>query len=570
MIQKVNFQSPGILFAVLGLALLIHGCAVPIPPSGGPADNTPAVLLGSDPVNASVNVDTDRIIFRFNERLDERSVMGALSIFPEFEQPVDLKFKGSSIEVYFPASLRQNTTYVISFDTRLRDAHGVALHAPVSVAFGTGNTLNTGRMTGSVVDEVQGKPSGSVDIFLYAAGGEQSIDPSTKTPDYRTQTSESGRFSISNIREQEYFVFGLLDQNQNHLLDVNEAFAVGEKAISVSDSVTATLSAPFILARADTSAPDFRQARATFSDEITVRFSEPVSVLSTRSDGWILSDSSTGTPFDVLSTYAGSDTREIRFRTAILPVGRYLLEGSGEVADSSGNTVAPISIVFSSSAQIRETKDVFARFIPDTLSVRTEDNNLLIWPGLKAGLMFESTLNNPDADALKSFVSVIDTSGTALNYSIQTTDGIRYFLLPQRGELNFEGPFIVNVATPDSTYSESFQAVTDEMTGSISGEVAGATSEAVIVIEVRNATHPRQVISVLLRQAAGAFDVTGLPAGSGYFLRAYLDLNSDGDWNPGNVYPFKAPEPVIWHVVDQPVRARWETALSDTLSIPVR
>ena len=123
-------------FAVL--LLLLSGCAVPIPPRGGPVDEDPPTLVRSEPDDGEVNVSADRITFRFDEDLDERSVVQAVSITPEFEVAPTINAVGDRIEIVFPEALRPNTTYIISLDNRLRDAHGVALKQPVTVAFGTG------------------------------------------------------------------------------------------------------------------------------------------------------------------------------------------------------------------------------------------------------------------------------------------------------------------------------------------------------------------------------------------------------------------------------------------------
>ena len=558
------------LSILLGTSIAFLGCAVPIPPSGGPEDSTPAILLGSTPANASVNVDAEKIVFRFNERLDERSVPAALSIFPEFEQPADIRYKGDAVEIRFPAPLRDNTTYIVSLDTRLRDAHGVALQSPISVAFGTGNTLNTGRLTGSVLGALRGSPAGSVDIFLYATNGSRSIDPTVESPDYRTQTSDVGAFSLNNIREQEYFVLGLMDQNQNHLLDISEPYAVGVQAIAVWDSVSAEMPSPLFLVSADTTAPEFRQARAEFSDEISIRFSEPVDVLSTNADFWALSDSTSGASYDVLATFAGADTREIRLRTAPISSGRLILEGYAEVADSSDNLMVPIDITINGSEKMRTAATVFSRFLPDSLSVRTSDQHLLVWPGQQAGLLFETFLDGSAQESIKAIVSVSDTTGSPLEFQSSTLDGIRHAIRPVIGEDEFFGPFTIAVAMPDSVHSESFQRMSSQMLGAISGVVDIQTGAGPVIIEVLKTDHPKYTVASTSTLSSGAFVLDGLPAGSGYFLKAFLDRDMNGIWNPGLIYPFQLPEPIIWNDVNESVRARWETALPDTVFVPAR
>lgn len=59
-----------------------------------------------------------------------------------------------------------------------------------------------------------------------------------------------------------------------------------------------------------------------------------------------------------------------------------------------------------------------------------------------------------------------------------------------------------------------------------------------------------------------------LPKGS-YRFRAFLDRNENGRWDPGQIQPYEAPEPVVWSSSTTNSRPRWTTVLPASLRIPV-
>lgn len=571
-------------FSILLVATATSGCAVPIPPSGGPEDSAPPVLMISVPGNASVNVSTDRIIFQFNERIDERSIIGALSIFPEFSQPVEIDYKGERIEIQFPEPLLPNTTYIVTLDNRFRDAHNVALKQPISIAFGTGSTLNTGRVKGEIVDALRGKPVGGADIFLYPAHENRSVDLRNEKPVYRIQANESGVFTLSNLREQNYFILGLLDRNQNRLLDINEPFAVVREVFTVSDSVTTQIETPFVLSILDEEGPEIRQARSTFTDEILLRFSEAVRVTKTALNDWAVSDSASGKPYRVKWTYPGASAREVilRMERSVDPDNSEILNqdekapekiirlsGRGPIADSSGNHMLESIHYMRFSTTVRVDSVIFAGFLPDTSNTRNPDGHLLLWPGDSVGIHFESPLPSPENESWDKYVSISDTSGNTLSISRHSQDGVNYIISGATRNGNaFEGPFELSVTVADSTYSESFVRAGPELLGELSAVMDMESELDLIRVELYRDRTPYALIQVVGVKPDGSFRFPALPGGSEHFIRAFVDSDGDGRWSPGRTNPFRPPEPIFWYEVAQKVRARWETVIPDTLRMP--
>src|SRR5690606_28127953 len=110
------------------------GCATPLRPSGGPEDRTPPELVASVPAAGATRVADGRLVLTFSERVDEAALRRALTVAPAPEAPPAVRVRGREVEVVLDR-LRPDVTYVVTLGTELRDLHGVALPAPITLAF---------------------------------------------------------------------------------------------------------------------------------------------------------------------------------------------------------------------------------------------------------------------------------------------------------------------------------------------------------------------------------------------------------------------------------------------------
>jgi len=547
---------------MLSLSLLFHillgiGCAVPVPPTGGPPDQDPPTIETTEPADGAVNQTVDRISFQFDERIDERSIAQALSIVPDFDKPPEIRFRGNQFDIIFSDSLRENTTYIITLDTKLRDAHNVALKQPITVAFGTGPTLNSGRIRGRVVSHEDGQPQPGIDIFAYEATNEPNYSRGNR-PDYRTQTDDQGNFSLSYLREQTYFVMAVLDRNGNREPDPGEPSAVPPRPLLEADSVGLAIDRPWVLANMDSEPPIVRQIRSRSNREIELRFSENVVLRDTVTTNWVLSDSASGVRQKVELMYAGSNSRDVILRTRALSNRTHFLSGYAAVADSAGNAMDVDTLSFLPSPEPSENAPVFLGYHPDSLSAEIS-GYYRIWPGIRVGLRF----SEPPGAIWNELVTVADTSGVPLSYNSTTRDGVLYTLFGS--ELNQPAEIIVR--DKDSTYARVFIAADPAVLGELSGFVTSSNSHASVIVELIRDDSPARFSYRTHAAESGEFRFNGLPGQTKYMIRAFVDEDGDGAWSPGSLSPFSRSEPIAWKAVQEPIRARWDTALPDTLQI---
>ncbi len=540
------------------LCLLIAGCATPIAPSGGPQDTTPPRLESADPADAAVNVRADRLVLTFSENVDETTVPRALNITPGWETPPEVRVRRRRVEVVFPDSLRPHTTYVVTFDTNLRDLHNIALREPITLAFATGPQLDRGQITGRILDPQSGAPVAGLDVFAYALADTAAADsaalpdPRTTAPDYRTQTGEAGTFTLGYLTEGPYFVVAIADANRNRRADAGEAFAAPSDPVAVAlapDSARQALT-PLraFRTRLDTIPPEPLRVRTRSDRRFAVRFDEPIRLRDRDTESWSLVDTTTGRPAAVRQAYADDDLQQLVLLTDPLPATphRLRLTRPTAVADSTGNPARPVPLVFTPSPDADTLGLRFLSFLPEASGTRQT-----LSPLDTAGVRF----NAPADSAVLGRIAVTDTLGAALPFAISTADGIRYRIAAET-----DAPFRIAVPQPDSTYVRTFAPLPTSERGDLAGVVVTPDGARVVVEAVAGAAH-----YVAQTDATGAFMLSGLPAGE-VRLRLFVDRNGNGRWDGGRLAPYVAPEPLRFLDSPQTVRARWETVI-DTLVI---
>lgn len=541
-------------------AILLASCATPMPPTGGPPDEMPPQIEASTPVPGSVNVSGETIRITFSEYVDEGSFSQALSISPDPAVAAEISWSGRSVEIRLPDGFRPNTTYVVTLDTELRDVRNVALTSPVTLAFSTGPTISTGRLSGRVVLPRTADPAAGVDVFAYARPDSSAPDSLPARPAYRTQTEPSGAFSFTHLTEQYYYVIGLRDENRNVALDPQEPFAAPPAPAVFADTVAAPLERPWVLTRLDTTRPAPLRVQSLSSTRHALRLSEPVRFVDRDPSAWSLRDSTTEAPVDVTDLYIQpNDPRQVFFTTPHLDPVAHLLHPSA-LADTSGNPVLDQAVGFTPSTAEDTVQVRFLAFLP------AAEVDYTLPRGLEPGIRFNAPIGET---LLGQAVSVVDSNGTALAFSALTDDGTTYRLVPEPPLIE-AGPVEVRidgstVARGDSTLTGVYQRLPASETGEIQGVVASPIEPVVVEVFPEDVEGPVPRYEVVA-DSGGTFLFSGLPAGT-YRLRAFADGDENGAWSGGMLQPYVEPEPIEWSTEPTRVRPRWETSLPDTLRI---
>jgi hypothetical protein len=591
----------------------IAACATPIAPPGGPEDTTPPRLVESVPAADAVNVDAREVVLTFSELLDAGTARRAVSITPEPETPPEIEVDRRRLTVRFREPLLDSTTYVLTLGTELTDNHRVPLARPIPFAFSTGPQLDTGRLSGTVRDPFTGEPEGDLAVFAYAAP-DTLPDPRTAAPAYRTQTDADGTFDLAYLRDVPFFVIVVEDANRNRRADPGERFAVppdprvrptveadaarqratfGLRAPVRPDTPAApadTLAAPASPAlpdsltlpdslaadafetdeetpgdsassaaltlwttALDTIPPVPRSARALTARRVAVRFDEPVT-LGEGARGWTVADSASGASIAVQAAYRlpGSPQQVVlALGGEMTPSARHLVRLDGpSVSDSAGNAAATFERAFTASST------------PDTLALRVDafvpEPSALVDGFLPANTSPGVRFSLPPPD---SAYAATDTLGAPLGLAFGTDDGVTFRLAdpPTR-------PVRLVATLPDTVLARTFQPAPETQRGALLGTVrVDSTLQAPAVrigVEVWPAGADTPIRT--LAEPGGRFSFPALPAGD-YRLRFWLDVDGDGRWTGGRLFPYAPAEPLLVLRETERVRARWDTEIEGLL-----
>lgn len=539
------------------LALGLAACAVPVPPSGGPADTTPPALVSSTPASGSVRFSGDRIRIEFDEYVDERSTSSSIQVTPTPIRPPEIRYGGKSVEVRFREPLRDSTTYIITLDSGFRDAHGAALKAPIQIAFSTGDVIDSGRLSGRVLDADSGRPSASVDVFAYSLEPGVPLDSLPAEPSYRTQADAEGRFRLEHLASRPFLVVAVRDMNRNRKLDPNEAFAVPPVERLIADSSGREPDRRWLLARRDVTPPELRRTAARSSSRIEMLFSEGVLL---ADPGRLSVEDSSGSRSMAVRLVASrpGDPRTLVLRTDPLSSGWWAIRGDSAIADSAGNVLKSFRGDFAASATADTARARIRGFEGDTLGTATINvRELAPWSAATIGLT-----DLLDPDSLRHAMAVTDTSGNSLEFELVSIGRGAFRVIPATS------PFDVVVRPPvsDTVLTVRYAFAPPGRLGELSGVAVGGSP---IVVELHPAAPRSEPVRRAVAGGDGRFVFDRLPGGRRYRIRAFVDEDGNGEWTPGNPAPWANPEPVTWLGTLPAVRARWETALPDTVRIGV-
>lgn len=217
---------------LIALASLV-ACASQGDPPGGPPDAIPPVIVGIVPDSGAVNVDADRVEFRFDEVVSERPT-GATSLEQlVLVSPSDglprVDWRRRSIAVRPRRGWRDNTVYTVTLLPGIVDLRGNALRSGATVTFSTGAAIPDTRLSGVLYDWVAGTTprNGSVEAIAM--------------PDsviYVARSDTAGSFTFPHIPPGRYAVRGWIDANANRTLDPREAYDSVEVIVRDTASVT--------------------------------------------------------------------------------------------------------------------------------------------------------------------------------------------------------------------------------------------------------------------------------------------------------------------------------------------
>lgn len=204
---------------ILGMAIFSHSCAnTTTPPTGGPKDTIPPVIVKMEPLQGTTNVPTHRthLVLTFNEYVKVKDVQ-SLFLSPPLEKPAKYRLKGKSVIVSFENDLDSNKTYTLDVTNAIADNNEGNMFPGYTLVFSTGDTIDSMMVTGIAQDCNTLKPLKGVTVMLYKDQADSAVF--LHRPDAAVKTDDWGFFCLRNIQDTVYRLYAVVDENNNKMYD---------------------------------------------------------------------------------------------------------------------------------------------------------------------------------------------------------------------------------------------------------------------------------------------------------------------------------------------------------------
>jgi hypothetical protein len=185
------------------------GCANIIPPSGGPRDTLPPILLSALPADSTVNFRGNRITLTFDEYVDLQEVQNNLLFTPTFEINPEVSVRAKVVSVRFRDSLLPNTTYIFNFGNAIRDINESNTFRNFTYTFSTGPVLDSLTLAGKVILAENGKTDSTLIVMLHNSLSDSAVIK--QRPVYVTRVNPDGSFRFRNLPRDTFAIYALGD-----------------------------------------------------------------------------------------------------------------------------------------------------------------------------------------------------------------------------------------------------------------------------------------------------------------------------------------------------------------------
>ncbi len=210
-------------------------CANIIPPSGGPRDSLPPVLIKAVPADSSLHFNANRITLTFNEyvQLDPQLLQSIITSPNPVQQPYAQSHL-QTVTVRLKDSLQPNTTYSINFGNAIKDVNEGNIYKNFTYVFSTGNAIANGELSG----KVQLAETGAIDSTLIVVLHKDLNDSAIRKerPYYYASLDSAGRFQFRFLTYGTYNVFVLPNDYTKKYDDSTKTFAFLNAPVTI-DSI---------------------------------------------------------------------------------------------------------------------------------------------------------------------------------------------------------------------------------------------------------------------------------------------------------------------------------------------
>ena len=583
--------------------LLFAACARMGSPDGGWYDDTPPRVVNSTPDNRGVNVKTNKITINFSEYIKLEDAQNKVIISPPQVEMPEIKASGRRIIVDLKDTLKENTTYTVDFGDAISDNNEGNPMGNYTFSFSTGDHIDTLEVSGYCLNAQNLEPIKGLMVGLYNDFADSLFH---KQPMMRvSRTNGSGYFSIKGVAPGTYRCFALQD-NDGDLVFGQKSEIIGFN----HDSIKPTWKMD---ARPDTLWLDSLHIKDIVSmpyihflpDDVTLLcFQEP------QTDRFLLkTERNTPERIGMYFTY-GSDSlprlRGLNFDekdafileasqkndtltywladTTLVNQDTLEIEATYLMTDSLGALVSHTdTIAFSAKVSYakrmkakqkefeewqkeqekkKKHKEPYDSIMPvDPLRIKLSSNGFLD-PNQRLYFETPEPLSRCDTAAIHLSM-MIDSVWTDHPITLRQVAVRRYELaadwaIGQEYKLEIDSAAFQGLYGAVSHHTkQNIKVRTEDDYSSLVMELSGVSLTDSIVVQLMDTGD--KPVRQTLADADGVAEFAYLKPGT-YYVRAYIDLNGNGQWDTGVYDQDLQPEPVYYFHEKLDCRQKWDVS----------
>ncbi len=550
--------------------LLLSFCAKQGFPPGGPEDRKPPLVIETVPQSGATGVDTGtRPEFRFSETVQPAAVLRSVFItpFPGVDG-MRIQLRGRRLKIFFKDDLRENTTYVITLGTEIRDYRNNPIAQSYTLAFSTGDSLDRGRIAGRVFGSAD---ASGISVWAMRTGGMSGQDIRKTQPDYAIQCSKDGSFQFEYMAPGLYRLLAVRDRLSDMVYQAGEdEIGLTYTDVLLGEEAGMSVSGLFFrLSMEDTVPPRPVRAVSENARSLALLWSEPISGSSAGTASIVIrpekgiADSLPVTdvwldPMEPRTLYAatGSQAPGAQYRVFVSHVTDQA--GNGQTGDADTLTFTAVSGADTARPKLRLSFPVPGEKGMD--------------PACTLRFVFSEAIDS--AGFLQGF-ALNDSGGTAVAGKAFWPAPMEFRFLPadtlednNRYTISFSGGNVRDLAgncAADTTFP-FFTMNTDTLT-EISGSVFDPDSSAAgaVVVTARKAGS-RTLLYTRTLGMPGPYRIDRILPGD-YLIEAFRDADGNGRYSPGILLPFHPAERFVVEQDTIRTRSRWPNEGND-LTLP--
>ncbi len=220
------------------LALCIIGtgvsCANIIPPTGGPRDSFPPVMINAAPADSSLHFKGNRITLNFDEYVTVDNPQENVVIWPNPKLQPEITSKLHTVSIKLKDTLEPNTTYTINFGKSLKDINEGNADSAFQYVFSTGNRLDNKGLRGKVTLAQTGKTDSTLIVVLQNNLSDTAIEKDP--PRYYTKLDGKGNFKFSNLPADSFNVYVVPNDYSKRYDDSTKLFGFLNQPVYLKDT----------------------------------------------------------------------------------------------------------------------------------------------------------------------------------------------------------------------------------------------------------------------------------------------------------------------------------------------